>query len=87
MTPDYPKQTVCAVLDFARSTLYYQPQRADEATLKAALQDAAGQFPTYGYRRLTAELHRRGWNVNRKRVARWMDELGLKADSLTDFIK
>lgn len=79
MVPDYPRQTVCDVLDFSRSTLYYRPQIPDDETLKAALRDVAGQFPTYGYRRVTAELGRRDWKVNRKRVARLMREMGLKA--------
>ncbi len=79
MTQDYPKKTVCAVLDYSRSTLYYQPQRPDDETLKGTIREVAGQFPTYGYRRVTAELGRRDWNVNRKRVARLMGEMGLKA--------
>ena len=79
MTQDYPKQTVCAVLDYSRSSYYYRPQPPDDETLKAAIRDVAGQFPTYGYRRVTAELQRRDWNVNRKRVARLMREMGLTA--------
>src|SRR5204863_5285245 len=49
----------------------------DEAMLKTALLDLAGECPTYGYRRLTAMMKRLGWRVNAKRVRRWMDELGL----------
>lgn len=79
MAQTYPKQTVCAVLDFARSTLYYHSQRPDDEPLKVAIRQVAGQFPTYGYRRMTAELQRRDWPVNRKRVARLMGELGLTA--------
>ncbi len=79
MTQDYLKKTVCAVLDFSRSTFYYRPQPPDDETLKAAIREVAGQFPTYGYRRVTAELQRRDWNVNRKRVARLMREMGLAA--------
>jgi len=45
--------------------------------LKTALLDLAGEWPTYGYRRLTAMMKRLGWSVNAKRVRRWMDELGL----------
>jgi putative transposase len=78
MGPDYPKQTVSAVLSLPRSTLYYQPLSRDEAALKAALVAVAGEFPTYGYRRVTAELQRRDWKVNRKHVAGLMRELGLK---------
>ena len=59
MGRNYPKQTVCAVLGLPRSTLYYQPQSGDEVALKAALVAVAGEFPTYSYRRVTAELQRR----------------------------
>ena len=45
--------------------------------LKTALLDLAGEWPTYGYRRLTAMMQRLGWPVNGKRVRRWMDELQL----------
>ena len=32
----------------------------------------ADEYPTYGYRRLTALLRRAGWTVNHKRVQRLM---------------
>src|SRR5579875_1829743 len=37
----------------------------------------AGEWPTYGYRRLTAQLAREGYLVNSKRVRRLMAEPGL----------
>lgn len=40
--------------------------------LRDAMQQAALQFPAYGYRRITAELNRRGFAVNHKRVLRLM---------------
>ena len=74
----YPIRLVCRLLGVPRSSVYYTPQpAADEAMLKTALLDLAGEWPTYGYRRLTAMLKRLGWRVNAKRVRRWMDELGL----------
>ncbi len=79
MAQDYPKKTVCAVLNLSRSSYYYRPQLPDDETLQAAIREVAGEFPTYGYRRVTAELQRRGWNVNRKRVVRLMQEMGLQA--------
>jgi len=79
MVQDYPKKTVSNVLSVSRSTLYYQPQPTDDERLKAAIRDVAGQFPTYGYRRITAELGRRELKANRKRVARLMREMGLAA--------
>jgi transposase InsO family protein len=45
--------------------------------LKAVLLELAGEWPTYGYRRLSQEMRRLGWPANSKRVRRWMDELGI----------
>jgi putative transposase len=42
-----------------------------------ALLELAGEWPTYGYRRLTFMMRRLGWPVNGKRVRRWMDELDI----------
>ncbi len=49
--------------------------------LRDALQRVALEWPAYGWRRMTAELRRRGWTVNHKRVRRLMREdnlLGLR---------
>jgi len=74
-----PTTTVCQVLDYPRSQVYYRPQAAadDESDLTGAILTLAGQHPTYGYRRLTAMLKRQGHRVNHKRGARLMRELGL----------
>jgi len=42
--------------------------------LRDALQRIALEFPSYGWPRMTAELQRRGWAVNHKRVYRLMRE-------------
>ena len=47
---------VCQALDVARSSYYYQPVARDEEALKQAISDLAGQWPTYGYRRITQLL-------------------------------
>jgi transposase InsO family protein len=74
----YPIVTVCQVLNYPRSQVYYEPQSpVDETDLKGAIATLAGQHPTYGYRRITAMLKRQGAVVNHKRVARLMHELGL----------
>lgn len=75
----YPLRLVCRLLDMPRSSVYYQPTPVpdSEAMLKTALLDTAGEWPTYGCRRLTAEMKRLGWPVNHKRVRRWMDELNI----------
>jgi transposase InsO family protein len=43
-----------------------------EMELRDAMQKIALGFPAYGYRRITAELGRRGFEVNHKRVLRLM---------------
>lgn len=47
---------------------------AKEGQLHDAVQRIALEWPSYGSRRITAELRRRGWRVNRKRVQRVMRE-------------
>jgi putative transposase len=74
----YPLRVVCRLLGVPRSSVYYAPRPGDgEAMFKTALLDLAGEWPTYGYRRLTMLMRRLGWPVNHKRVRRWMDELGI----------
>jgi putative transposase len=76
----YAARLVCALLDFPRCQLYRAASPAlddDEADVRAALQRLAGEWPTYGYRRLTAMLRREGRSVNGKRVRRLMTELGI----------
>ena len=69
---------MCEVLEYGRSTLYYQPSEpADETEIKAAIVEVAGRFPKYGYRRITEQLKREGHLVNHKRIARLMGELNL----------
>ena len=49
--------------------------REDESVLTKAIIDLATDYGRYGYRRVTALLHRQGWQVNHKRVARiWRRE-------------
>lgn len=78
MQTQYPVKTICAVLDLARSTFYHPAAAPEDGDLRAALLDLAGQYPTYGYRRLTALLKRAGWIVNRKRIQRLMADMGLQ---------
>jgi transposase InsO family protein len=72
------------VLAVNRSWYYQaqQPARApqpasDEPAICQALQALAQEFPRYGYRTMTAALHRQGYRVNHKRVLRLMHTLGL----------
>jgi transposase InsO family protein len=75
---EYPVKSICAVLDLARSSFYHQARPVDEDDLRAALLELAGQYPTYGYRRLTGLLKRAGWAVNHKRVQRLIRDMRLQ---------
>lgn len=77
---------VCRTLGINRSRLYKKPGGGRPKTASSVpdtevvpvLKELAGQFPTYGYRRLKVLLSRRlGRPVNAKRVRRLMHEHGL----------
>ena len=79
LAQSYPVRLVCRLLGVPRSSVYYTARSVpyEEAMLKSVLVDAAGEWPTYGYRRLTVMMRRLGWRVNSKRVRRWMEELNI----------
>ncbi len=76
---EYPVKIICETLGLARSTFYRTSQKADERTIQAAIERLAGQYPTYGSRRISAQLRREPDRqvVNRKRVQRLMRQMGL----------
>jgi len=75
----YAARLGCPLLDCPRCQLYRTatPAPDDEADLRGALPRRAGEWPSYGYRRLTAMLRREGWAVHSKRVRRLMTALGI----------
>lgn len=77
LSEEYPVSAVCEVLGLARSTYYSRSEEREEEELTREIKRVAGEWPTYGYRRVTAQLHREGHLVNRKRVQRLMRELVL----------
>lgn len=79
LASDYPAALVCEVVGLSRSSYYYVASRSDDAQLRAAIGELAAAWPTYGSRRLTAQLRREPHHlvVNRKRVQRVMREMGL----------
>jgi len=66
-----------AVLGEPRSCIYYSPRPDQDRSLRDALIEVAGRWPTYGYRRLTKQLKREGRVVNSKLVRKLMHELGI----------
>ena len=65
---------MCQSAQVSRAGFYrqrhQQPVEASDLDVRDEIQKIALQFPCYGRRRITAELQRRGWKVNHKRVQR-----------------
>ena len=76
----YPVSVLCDLLGLSRSSYYYPAHTPADPTLAQAIREVVGQWPTYGYRRVTAQLRRApyGWVVNHKRVQATMQTLGLQ---------
>jgi hypothetical protein len=68
----------CRVLGQWRGTQRYQPMRTDEEALTEAIIALASEYGRYGYRRITVELHKAGWEVGKERVRRIWRREGLK---------
>jgi putative transposase len=67
------------VLGQARNTQRRSPQTSpEESRLVADITTLATKYGRYGYRRITALLQERGWQVNHKRVERIWRREGLK---------
>jgi putative transposase len=77
-----PVQRLCVLAQVSRAG-FYRWRHAESALgtaedadidLRDAIQRIALEWPCYGWRRMRAELRRRGWTVNHKRVRRMMRE-------------
>ncbi len=71
---NYSITTTCEIVGLTKSSYYYKAVDVDETKLEAAIEEIAGQFPTYGTRRVMHQLRRSPYeiHVNRKRVQRIM---------------
>lgn len=80
LVPGASVRQACAVLGISRSWYYAStaaPARTDDAVLIAQIEPIIVRHPGYGYRRVTAALHRAGVPVNHKRVQRVMGQYDL----------
>ena len=73
-----PLQRLCRLAQVSRAGYYRWleawPAVDHDLDLRDEIQRIALEFPSYGWPRITAELQRRGWRVNHKRVYRIMRE-------------
>jgi len=74
--PQVSLRQLCALFSVNRAWYRRRPSASEVLMRDVALRDAIEhiilEFPGYGYRRVTEELHRRQWPVNHKRVLRIM---------------
>jgi len=72
-----PVERLCRLAQVSRAGFYRWRLAApadDDLDLRDQIQRIALEWPCYGWRRVQAELRRRGWKVNHKRVRRIMRE-------------
>ena len=71
----------CELLGIARSTFYYEvrPETAENLLLMRRLDELHLKYPTFGSRRLGALLEADGTAINRKRVVRLLQTMGIEA--------
>jgi putative transposase len=60
----------CQVIQFNRSSAYYQSRKQDQLELRTRIREIAHTRVRYGYYRIYILLRREGWLVNHKRVHR-----------------
>jgi putative transposase len=76
--PEVSVRSLCRMFGVNRS--WYLSQRLpklsssleEETRLRDAVERLCLEFPGYGYRRVTAQLHRDGWTINHKKVLQVM---------------
>jgi putative transposase len=81
--PGHPSLSIrqqCSLLGLARSSYYYEPASESEENLRLLrlLDEQYTRTPFYGSRKMTAWLHTQGYPVERKRVRRLLQLMGLE---------
>jgi putative transposase len=74
-----PLGTQAQLLSISRRSLYYQPKAPppEEVAIKHRIDELYTAHPFYGSRKLTVLLEREFAPINRKRVQRYMREMGI----------
>lgn len=81
--PEHPQLSIvrqCDLLGLARSSSYYEPVPESEADLllMRLLDEQYTRTPFYGKRKMVTFLEEQGYTVDRKRVRRLMQRMGLE---------
>ncbi len=88
---DLPRTRVSQLLDIGRATLYrhlHAPVPVErDVVVRDRIHHIALEMPSYGYRRITAQLHREHYVVNHKRVLRLMREDNLLCLRTRPFVR
>lgn len=78
---------ILVVVGFPKSTYMYWQKRFDRLNPNQELEEKIiairNEHKDYGYRRIHAVLRKQGFNVNKKRVQRIIQKLGLQVTSFT----
>jgi putative transposase len=87
-----PVRRLCSLADVPRSSYYRatQPRESQPDPNEGVLQEIrgiCGEMPRYGSPRVTAELRRRGYRVNHKRVSRLMAKANLRCRRKKRFVR
>ena len=69
----------CDLLGVPRSSLYYERKSNENGDLANEIYEIWSRFSFYGYRKIGAELRRRGIEANHKKIRRIMREAGICA--------
>jgi putative transposase len=78
-------------MEIPESTYYYKPKddiakAKHDADIAGAIEEIAEEFPSYGYRRVTAALKRKGMVVNHKKVLKIMKKMGIQGRKRRRFV-
>ncbi len=77
---DIPLSRQAELLGISRSSLYYEPVLDDgDERLKILIDEIYTELPFYGSRKIAEALQRRGHDAGRRRVRRFMAEMGIEA--------
>jgi len=78
-------------MEIPRSTYYYKPKggfekKKRDVDIADAIEAIAYDFPSYGYRRITAALRRQSMVVNHKKVLKLMKKMGIQCRKARRFV-